>query len=256
VKRLSLVIALVLILIMVFGNLVSAQTTVPVTGVSIVIIKSTSPGTPSDPNASPTPADVTVPLGGKIELQALVVPSNASDQNVTWSSSNPTVATVAASSNAIVTPVTVGTTVITVTTTNGGFTDSITVNVVAGVRVTGVSLSRSTMQLGVGSNDFLRATVTPSDATNKNVTWSSSNTAVATVASTSATDARVTAVAPGTAVITVTTEDGARTATCTVTVTSTGTPTPPTGGGLLSALLITAGFTGLATAALIRRRIS
>jgi uncharacterized protein YjdB len=110
------------------------------------------------------------------------------------------------------------------------------------------------MQLSVDSSDFLRATVTPSDATNKNLTWSSSKTAVATVTSTNATDARITAVAPGTTVITVSTEDGARTASCTVTVTSTGTPTPPTGGGLLSALLIAAGFTGLATTAVIRLR--
>ena len=251
-KKLFFFVALSLIFMLVFASVTVAQTAV--TGVSIVIVKSTGSSTPSDPNASPTPADVTVPLGGRIELQALVVPSDASDKRVTWSSSNTGVATVAASSNAIVTPVAVGTTVITVTTTSGGFTDSITVNVVAGVRVTGVSLSRSTMQLSVGSSDFLRATVTPSDATNKNVAWSSSNTAVATVVSTSATDARITAVAPGTAVITVTTVDGARTASCTVTVTSTTVPTPSTGGGMLSALLIAAGFSGLATAAVIRLR--
>lgn len=119
--------------------------------------------------------------------------------------------------------------------------------------VGGVSLSRTTMQLTVGSSDSLRATVTPSDATNRNVTWSSSNTAVATVTSTSATDARVTAVGPGTAIITATTVDGARTATCTVTVSSTS-PTPPTGGGIISVLLVMAGFSGLATAAIIRQR--
>ncbi len=252
-KKLSFIVVLALIFFMVFGSFVSAQTNVPVTGVSITIVGITGSGAPSDPNASPTPADVTVPVGGTIELQAIFVPNNASNKGVKWKSSNPTVATVAANSNAIVTPLTTGKTTITVTTNDGNFTDSITVNVVAAVKVTGVSLSLSTMKLSVGKSDTLRATVTPNNATNKKVTWSSSNTAVATVVSTNATDSSVTAVAPGTAVITVTTEDGARTATCTVTVSSTA-PTPPTGGGVFSALLITAGFTGLATAAVIRRR--
>ncbi len=84
------------------------------------------------------------------------------------------------------------------------------------VAVTGVSLDKTTMSLTVGGNGTLTATVAPEDAANKNVIWSSSNTAVATVDN----SGKVTAVAVGEAVITVTTEEGEKTATCSVTVTA------------------------------------
>ena len=82
------------------------------------------------------------------------------------------------------------------------------------IPVTGVSLDESSITLDVGGNQTLTATVTPEDATNKKVCWSSDNEAVATVSE----DGVVTAVAGGTAVITVTTLDGLFTASCTVTV--------------------------------------
>ena len=83
------------------------------------------------------------------------------------------------------------------------------------VDVTGVTLDKETLALNVGETGNLTATVAPSNATNKNVTWSSSDETVATV-----NNGVVTAVAAGTTTITVTTEDGNKTATCTVTVTS------------------------------------
>ena len=82
------------------------------------------------------------------------------------------------------------------------------------VSVTGVSLNESSITLDVGGSKTLAATVTPEDATNKKVCWSSDNEAVATVSE----DGVVTAVAGGTAVITATTHDGLFTASCTVTV--------------------------------------
>ncbi len=82
------------------------------------------------------------------------------------------------------------------------------------VDVTSVVLNKGTMRLNKGENEQLIATVLPDNATNKNVTWSSSNTSVATVAA----DGTVTAVASGTATITCTTEEGSHTATCNVTV--------------------------------------
>ncbi len=82
------------------------------------------------------------------------------------------------------------------------------------IPVTGVSLDESSITLDVGGNQTLTATVTPKDATNKKVRWSSDNETVATVSE----DGVVTAVAGGTAVITATTHDGLFTATCTVTV--------------------------------------
>ena len=81
------------------------------------------------------------------------------------------------------------------------------------VAVTGVTLNKDSTELFVNATETLTATVAPVEATNKTVTWSSSNDAVATVA-----DGVVTAVAAGTATITVTTADQSMTATCTVTV--------------------------------------
>ena len=82
------------------------------------------------------------------------------------------------------------------------------------VSVESVSLNKSAMSLPVRATGTLTATVLPADATNKNVTWSSSATGVATVSSAGV----VTAVAAGEATITVTTVDGGKTATCAVVV--------------------------------------
>ena len=82
------------------------------------------------------------------------------------------------------------------------------------IPVTGVTLNKTSTTLTVGGSERLTATVTPNDATDKSVTWASSNTAVATVDA----NGTVTAVSAGTATITVTTADGAKTAACTVTV--------------------------------------
>ena len=82
------------------------------------------------------------------------------------------------------------------------------------IAVTGVSLNKTALQLKAGENETLIATIRPTDATNKNVTWTSSDTDVASVH-----DGLVTAKKAGTAVITVITEDGNFTAVCAVTVT-------------------------------------
>ncbi len=84
------------------------------------------------------------------------------------------------------------------------------------VKVTGITLSSNSLSLAVGKQSVLTATVLPSDATNNNITWTSSDSSVATVAQTG----KVTAKAAGTATITATTADGGFTASCTVTVTA------------------------------------
>lgn len=80
-------------------------------------------------------------------------------------------------------------------------------------KVTGVSLSKTSTTITAGQTETLTATITPENASNKAVEWSTSDEKVATVNS-----GKVTAVAPGTANITVTTQDGSKTASCTVTV--------------------------------------
>ena len=82
------------------------------------------------------------------------------------------------------------------------------------VSVTGVSLNKNATTIAIGANETLTATITPANADNQAVTWSSNNTAVASVDQ----NGKVTGVSAGTATITVTTQDGNKTATCTVTV--------------------------------------
>jgi uncharacterized protein YjdB len=165
-------------------------------------------------------------VGSTVQLKATVSPDNATNKKVTWSTSDEKIATVDDQGN--VKGVAEGTATITVTTADGGFTDTCEVTVVrrsggggggggggsSTVSVTGVSLDKTSLTMTVGATAQLTATVTPSNATNKSVTWSSDNTAVATVDA----SGKVTAVAPGTATITVKTADGGKTATCMVTV--------------------------------------
>ena len=154
--------------------------------------------------------------GGSETLKATVAPANATNKYVTWKSSNPAVATVDA--NGKVTAKSIGMADITVTTKDGGYTATCRVGVVrrpgGDVSVTGVTLNKTTLKLGKGASETLTATVAPTNATNKNVTWTSSDPAVATVDA----SGKVTGVANGTATITVTTEDGGYTATCAVEV--------------------------------------
>ena len=95
------------------------------------------------------------------------------------------------------------------------------------VAVTGVTLDKGTLELQAGESTTLTATVNPTDASNKNVSWSSSAPGVAAVSA----SGEVTAVSAGTATITARTEDGDHEATCAVTVTETEpspSPSPET----------------------------
>lgn len=155
-------------------------------------------------------SSLTLNVGGSSTLTATVTPSNATNKTVTWTTSNPSVATV---SGGKVTAVGAGTATITATTSGG---QKATCTVTVRVPVTGISISRSTLALTVGATSTLTATVAPSNASNKSYSWSSSNNTVATVNS----SGLVTAKANGTATITATTADGGKKASCTVTVTT------------------------------------
>ena len=163
--------------------------------------------------------------GDQTTLTATVNPSNATNKNVTWTSSDASVATV---SNGKVTAVKAGTATITVKTEDGGKTATCAVTVNAKVYpVTGVTLDKTTATMTEGDELTLTATVNPSNATNKNVTWTTSDSKVATVS-----NGKVTAVKAGTAIITVKTVDGGKTATCTVTVTGGGLSTEEDTGNI------------------------
>lgn len=180
---------------------------------SDVITINFSTGTVAVNDISVDPTTATVTEGQNTDLTATVTPGNASNGNVTWSSSNTSFATV--DSNGVVTGVSAGTATITVTTQDGNRSATSTVTVqTATVSVTGVSVSPTSATVTEGQNTDLTATVSPENASNSNVTWSSSNTSLATVNS----NGMVTGVSPGNATITVTTQDGNRTATAEVTV--------------------------------------
>ena len=154
---------------------------------------------------------LTLTEGGSETLQATIQPSNATNKTITWSSSNTSVATVDSAGK--VTAVKAGTATITATSNNGKKVNcTVTVNAKT-VAVTGITLNKTSVTLNVGGSETLQATIQPSNATNKTVTWSSSNTSVATVDSAG----KVTAVKAGTATITATSNNSKK-ASCTVTV--------------------------------------
>ena len=147
-------------------------------------------------------------------LKATVSPSNASNKKVKWKSSNSKIAKV--DSKGKVTALKKGKVTITCTAQDGSkkkATCKITVN--NKVNVKSVKLNTKAVTLVKGKAYTLKATVSPSNASIKNVTWASSNTKVATVNS----SGKVTAVGVGTANITVKTKDKGKTAVCKVTVT-------------------------------------
>ena len=188
-------------------------------------------------------SSATITVGGTEQLTPIFAPANATNQNVTWSSSDTSKATV---SGGLVTAVAVGSATITVTTVDGSHTATCNVTVDP-IHVSGVSLDKSSTTITVGGTEQLTATIAPANATNKSVTWSSSDESKATVSG-----GLVTAVAAGPATITVTTVDGSHTATCSVTVSAVPTHTITFqgngGSGTMSAQVIPEGFTANLTA--------
>lgn len=150
-------------------------------------------------------------VGTTETLVKSISPSNATNQEVTWHSSNTDVATV--NSSGQITAKKVGTTTITITTSNG-YRTTCRVTVVNTVSLKGISLNKTSTTIKEKATDTLSVSYNPSNATNKNVTWKSSNTNVATVNS----SGKVTGINPGTATITVISNDGGYVATCKVTV--------------------------------------
>ncbi len=147
----------------------------------------------------------TVEKGQTLSLQAIVQPHGVLNTNVSWESNNLAVAKV--DNTGLVTAISDGTAIITVTTEEGGYKATCEVNVKTSV--VGVSLNHSNIQLKPKESVQLIATITPEDATDKTISWYSNNSEVAIV-----NDGLVLAVGTGLATITVTTVDGEHQATC------------------------------------------
>ena len=165
-----------------------------------------------------TPSTESLVAGQTQQLAGAVLPSNATNKSITYTSSNTAVATVSA--GGLVTAIGVGSAIITAQTVDGGFTavSSVTVSPVA---VTGVSVSPASISfVTLGQTQQLSVSVLPANASNKTVSYSTSNPAVATVSSTGL----VTDVSNGTAVITVTTQDGGFTASASVLISNSSVP--------------------------------
>ena len=157
------------------------------------------------------PSEAELTVGSSTKLTATVLPENATNKNVIYSVDDESILSVDQDGN--VTGLSLGTATVTVTTEDGGFTASAEINVIP-VQVTGVGLSPEAASVGLGHTIQLTASIKPSNAANKNLSWSVSDETIISV------DDRgiVTGLSLGTATATVTTEDGGFTASAEITV--------------------------------------
>ena len=215
---------------------------VPVTGVSI------------------NHASISIQKGQSSSLIASVLPANASNKSVTWSSENTSLVTV--TSSGTVNAIDIGKTNVKVTTADGGFTASCEVTVteaVPYVAVESVSLNETRVELKVGETFQLKATINPSNATNKDVVWSvESLDPEAEYSSVLVTSAGfVTADSEGYSLVTVTTVDGLKTAECKFVVKNKTTPKGNSGcgGNVITSSVVLSTLSIIGVSALIIRKI-
>ena len=173
--------------------------------------------------------DFTLKVGNTKSLTYAIKPSNATNKKVTWDTSNPSIAKVSTAGK--VTGVGAGTAYITIKSVDG-VSDKVKVVVTKSdpIKATKITLSPSSLTLNVGAKKAVTATVTPSNASIKTVTWVSHNTSIAKVDS----NGNVTGIGAGSTKISAYTTDGNVTASMNVTVKSNSssggstTPTNPT----------------------------
>lgn len=145
------------------------------------------------------PTSITATTLSPVQLTATILPADTSNKAITWTSSNPSIATV--SSSGLVAPIANGATTITVTTSNAK-TASIPVSV--SIAATSVSISPSSVSTTMTSPVQLTASILPANTFNKTITWASSNPAVAIVSVSGV----ITPVTIGTATVSATTVNG------------------------------------------------
>lgn len=163
--------------------------------------------------------EINLNYGESAKLTALISPSDATNKNVMWTSSDTSLVTVDSNGNIKAVGNKNANATITVVTVDGKYKSTAKVTVKkkdVTVKVTGVKIDKTSVNLNYGQTTKLTATVSPSNATNKNVTWTSSDTSLVTVDS----NGNIKAVGNknGSATITVTTTDSKYKATAKVTV--------------------------------------
>ncbi len=151
-----------------------------------------------------TNGDVCIQVGQSITLKTTITPSNATNKGVTWSTSNKAVATV--SSTGVVKGLKAGKVTITATSKDNKKIKATCKIEVASVPVKGLVIVNGNTKISVGESITLKTTVTPSNATNKGVTWSSSDNKTATVSSSGV----VKGLKAGTVTITATSKDNSK----------------------------------------------
>ena len=161
-------------------------------------------------------------VGDNETLTPTISPSTATNQSVTWKSSNTKIASV--DLDGVITGIKKGRVIITVTTVDSKKTAKcvVTVKTAPIINVTGINLNEENISMNVGDSDILTATITPDNATNQNVTWSSSDESIVTANS----EGEIEGISSGDATITATTKDGNKKATCEITVVAVEDDTP------------------------------
>ena len=191
----------------------------PIEILPCTIFAEAPPETISVTGVSVVPEVVTMELGTTLLLNATVAPANADNLSINWSSNNSNLVSV--NDAGLLTALGESEVIITATTEDGNFTASTTVTVTSpNIDVTGVEINPTTVNVTIGETTGLAANIFPQNATNPNITWSSSDESIATVNS----NGLITAIEEGTAIITATTNDGNFTANTTVTVTAPNIP--------------------------------
>lgn len=146
------------------------------------------------------PSTSAIDVGESIKLSALIVPENASNKELSWQCSNNDIASV---SNGVVTGKTPGNVIITAYSTDGSHISATASVKVNDIKSLDIYLNKSSMSMYVGDSDVLIATITPSDVSNNQVVWSTTDSSIAAVD-----NGVVIATGNGIAVIDATTTDG------------------------------------------------
>ena len=158
--------------------------------------------------------ELSLTKGESETIKAVLSPNNATNNRVTWSSSNPNVAKV--DNNGNIKALSAGKTTITVKTADGNKTASCIVTVTnVKVDVTDIKLNVEELTITINNSKTINTIITPTNATNKNIKWTSSDNKIAKVDN----NGKVTGLSLGKAIITAQTEDGNKIARCEVTIT-------------------------------------